>query len=287
MKALHNFTSVGVVVGLVIGFVASEYVPWTTQNRTADLLPGVTATIGRDYDLGMVTYKDGAKFPRDGIAVQALTWPDYQKARSDYDWPGKAPLEEDFPLLLFFNATGFDASGQPVAVRRASDGRQIYADPGPGPVRLVVPDGTSFKVWGPTGVTPKVLTQAEWARDYMSLDVGAPTLPDKGKSGLHVTAASPGGPTGTTPQAGVMLYVTTTEALHFLNEGVKIDSLAHWMTDKDGKVDIPLPAGHPYVLFTLIDGKPVGNAVAPGAFPAVDTKDGWVDYEFRLPAKQP
>lgn len=142
---------------------------WSVQ-----LFEGAKATARPDGSV-VVTYPDGTVAPAHGLAVTAWT------ADNDREMPDRLAgfkdivSRDDLPVLLWMNATGFDPTGDPVAVTRVRDGKVLYANPqAVARPRMVVvePDGTFTA--HPASGGPVKLSEAEWVRRYMRL----PTRPD-------------------------------------------------------------------------------------------------------------
>lgn len=121
---------------------------------------------------GEVQYGDGKRLPLDGYGMATMTWEDFQKQVDRFGEVGKSLKEADFPVVVFFNSSGFDATGDPMVVRRVKDGEVVMeTNNRPKMVRFMLPvrDG-GFKVfvWGSKEAT--VVTEEEWYRTFVGVE---------------------------------------------------------------------------------------------------------------------
>ena len=121
---------------------------------------------------GEVQYGDGKRLPLDGYGMAVLTWDDFQKQVDRFGDVGNSLKEYDFPVVVFFNSSGFDATGDPMVVRRAKDGELLIETKGrPKMVRFMAPlrDG-GFKLffWGSKEAT--TVSEEEWYRTFVGIE---------------------------------------------------------------------------------------------------------------------
>lgn len=120
-----------------------------------------------------VRYPQGKQLPADGLGVSLISLEAHKKNPERLE---KLQLrEQDFPVLVFFNATGFDATGAPVVVRRARDGVQLYPEKSEDRVlvRAVIPeeDGKwTVYFWDDQTrqVGKRVVSDEVWYRVFMN-----------------------------------------------------------------------------------------------------------------------
>lgn len=296
-----------------------------STHQLDERISGLALTVDRDGI--MVTYLNGTKLPADGIGLVTVTLEDYQADPERIKRQGMEVKDDDFPLVVFFNQSGFDATGDPVAVRRAKDGTRLFGlAKQVARVRVLqVLRGGGFYVWD--GGERRKITEEEFYRDFMGIEPPTPTqnpeqldkltdaelakrglkrLPkevektEKGvpadtlnKTGLRGTVVRIGGVPALQAVEGAFLVVlkgkyepppeklkTAAEAL----EKVKDRIASVGRTDADGVYAFALPPGV-YTLLMVAGESLRGNAVKDGAYPTVEVKDGWQEYDFRLPAR--
>lgn len=115
-----------------------------------------------------VGYLDGSWLPADGLGVALVTREDDAKAPDRLNAFRGLLTDQDFPLVVFLNASGFDATGEPVVIRRAKDGKELYRSPNAEKVLLCVAqrDGR-FRVFVPRGM--RTVDEQTWVEKYMRL----------------------------------------------------------------------------------------------------------------------
>jgi hypothetical protein len=127
-----------------------------------------------NYGRTKVTYGDGKELAAEGMQLVVVTKEDHEK-----DTTRLAPFmsfikDSDWPLVVFVNSTGFDPTGEPVVIRRASDGQMLYSAGSVGRVALSVPkrDG-SFTVHLADGSKLDV-SEKDWVEKFMRLKYQSP-----------------------------------------------------------------------------------------------------------------
>lgn len=147
-----------------------------SEQPADDLVPGLKSRLSKAGDT--FVYQDGTELPHDGLGYAVLSWDDYQKNPDRFQKAGFVAQEADFPVVVFFNLTAFDASGDPGVVRRAKDGSVVFElkDRPRKQVARMTPlrDGT-FKVFFRDG-SADVVSEDAWYRTYMGVEP-APKLP--------------------------------------------------------------------------------------------------------------
>jgi len=131
--------------------------------------PKITVDFDQRHGLVRYTYVNGTEVPADGLAAAYITAEDNAQ-QPDRLAPYKALIKDtDFPLVVFMNASGFDPTGEPICIRRASDGGVVYKAQDLHQVRLAVPlrDG-QFLLFLLDGTTKKV-SEAEWMLKAMRM----------------------------------------------------------------------------------------------------------------------
>ncbi len=120
-----------------------------------------------------VTYQDGTKIPVEGLGATVVLLSEKDKLKlTDFN-----PADSDFPVVVFFNRSGFDATGEPRVVRRASDGGPVYSlsSTKVEQVQLMIPlRGGGFTVYHRGGGKPLVVSESDWYKRYMGI---APPVP--------------------------------------------------------------------------------------------------------------
>lgn len=156
---------------------AAEADALVTEVAADDLVEGMKVRYAKTGDT--FVYQDGTVLPHDGLGYAVLSWADYQKNPERFQKAGFEAREADFPVVVFFNLTAFDASGDPGVVRRAKDGSLVFelagrpkkAVAGMTPLR----DG-SFKVFFRDGSSAAV-SEDDWYRTYMGVEPAAKLPP--------------------------------------------------------------------------------------------------------------
>lgn len=126
---------------------------------------------------GQVVFGDGTKVDRDGFAFVLFQPSDWDKNAERLKGLSIKPGSSDFPLLISLNPSGFDVSGEPIAIRRAEDGRLLYQAPlTPQLVDFTLPqrDG-SCKVRFVSGKI-LVVSEQEWLKVFMRSNTLAPPV---------------------------------------------------------------------------------------------------------------
>ena len=117
-----------------------------------------------------IVYGDGSRFPPDGLAMVVVTAEDDKSHPQRLDPVRPRIGATDWPVVVFVNASGFDATGAPVVIRRAADGKVLYREEGgsPSPVRLSVArrDG-DFDVYPYGRAEPWRVGEREWVEKFL------------------------------------------------------------------------------------------------------------------------
>jgi len=135
-------------------------------------LPDLKLILNAKNVPGEIQYGDGKRLPLDSYGVATLTWEDFQKQVERFGEAGKALKEADFPVVVFFNSSGFDATGDPMVVRRAKDGDVVMElKSRPPMLRFMTPgrDG-SFKLFTWGSKEPTIVKEDEWYRKYVGVE---------------------------------------------------------------------------------------------------------------------
>lgn len=262
----------------------------------------------------LVRYQGGKEVPTDGVGIAVLTWDDLQANPDRLKKAGYKAERADFPVVVFFNQSGFDSTGDPAVVRRARDGSVAFEvkDKPPGRLRQIVslPDGTwTAYFWGSDEAVR--VGQADFYRLYLGIEPPQPQPAQhsqaeldrmgpeelkrlgikkvsrdealkRAKTGVRGRVIKVGGQkTAVEPLAGVKVHALRGRVEPAANLDGK-DGLVAAVdkTDKDGKFALPLPPGV-YTLVVEQAGKFYGNSFRGERWPAVTVKDDWADYEFR------
>lgn len=149
---------------------AKEAAERTAEVEADDVVTGLKVRFSKQGDT--FVYQDGKELPYDGLGFAVLNWDDYQKNPDKFKRTGFEAKQQDFPIVVFFNATGFDASGDPVVVRRAKDGAVVF-ELKDRPKKMIagmtpLRDGT-FKVFFRDG-TNETVKEDDWYRTYMGTE---------------------------------------------------------------------------------------------------------------------
>lgn len=138
----------------------------TRQTLLLDEEFPVKLTWNRLDRFGELTFLDGSIQPCQALGVELLRRDEYQ-SRS---WSSRVPLGDTiFPVVVYFNGSGFDVGGVPERIVRATDGHVLYERLNrPFPVRYLVPrhDGKLTVVFD--NGTTKTVTPEEWVRDFVN-----------------------------------------------------------------------------------------------------------------------
>jgi hypothetical protein len=253
-----------------------------------------------------VVYADGRVVPADGIGVAVLTAADAARAKEVLAAVGPQPVAADYPLVVFFNRSGFDATGKPVAVRRAADAGKVAWDSlPPGRVRALVPNATGYTAYFFSG-EPAQVDADEFERYYLNEpppaagkaekkeeEQAAPEAKPKAEPAAKVPAPPevPQGLRGAVYEVGgaAALKPLAADVIAFPGKaapdgkgGAKGDPVGtKAQADAGGKYRLPLPPGE-YTVVVVVDGKFYGNALNQTAWPSVTVAAGeWREYDVR------
>ena len=88
-------------------------------------LEGTKLSFTTNANEGVITFEDGTAYPREGhgMAVIEQVNEALLKLQEELKFTLKA---EDYPVLVQFNSSGFDLSGEPVSIRRVKNGSLVY-----------------------------------------------------------------------------------------------------------------------------------------------------------------
>jgi hypothetical protein len=299
--------STGLLTGLLL--LASQFAVnrlGTTEYPLDPDVPGLVLRIDR-YDRAKIVYQDDHAITPDGLGLAVVKESDYAAFTERFDEVGYKPNAADFPVVAFFNASGFDSSGEAVVVRRASDGGLLYASPDKavGRVRLVVPQRD-----GALAVHSKNDVRTVQPDDFYSLYVNvrppAPLPPAEelakmtdeqlaklgvsrvrpqdtfGKSGVRGRVYLVGGAAGPRPlPVPIHLFRGKVEPYDKFDD--KDDRrVVSGVVTNDGSFEFVVEPGT-YTVVVEVDGKMRGNAANPKSWPTVTVKEGaWTDYDIRI-----
>jgi hypothetical protein len=258
-----------------------------------------------------ITYQDGSTILTDGLGVAAATWADHQKNPERLTSPGYQPQESQFPVVVFFNRSGFDATGKPVCIRQASDGKVVWHDDTERLVTTVVPQREGgFLVYLVGYSHPVQVSEVDWYTKYMGVDPPLASIPPEqlekmtdeqltalgikrvpkeqpkdAKSGLKGIVFRAGGDPAIQPLKLPVLILkgSVTDEVKDLKAWAKQVVAAEVVSDDKGFYQVPLEPGE-YTVVVEENGKLWGNALKPDRFPTVKVKkDTWTEYDFRRP----
>lgn len=116
-----------------------------------------------------VTYQNKQELPADGLGLVVVTEGDNDNHPDKLQAFRGMIMKADWPVVVFLNATGFDATGEPVVIRKALDGHELYRAPITDRVALNIPnrDGTFTLLMADR--TSKSMPEREWLTKYMRL----------------------------------------------------------------------------------------------------------------------
>lgn len=177
-KKVLSVVGLGIVVVPILAYqnmqkrLATETPPNTPAN-TAQALVALDSAPGvklrwQDCRVPMLIYPNGKEYAADGFLCSYVTWDKYQADKGVFGRMPYSPKMEDFPVLVFGNSTGFDVSGEPVALRRASDGERLWTSPQTFRPGFVVVKDDGFLAYDVT--TSKYFDAATWQKDMMGVD---------------------------------------------------------------------------------------------------------------------
>jgi hypothetical protein len=275
-----------------------------------DRVKGLTLVMHQDA--GVVGYLNGDSHWADGIGIAVLTWEDQRGAPDRLKKIYAGPKEEDFPVVVFFNLSGFDSTGEPGVIRRAKDGSVVAQakDRPPGRLTQAVAgrDGTwtGYVLRGKAGFTirpddfyrlyvgvePPARQPSPEELDKMSEDQLKKLGVRKMTRAEYVKQAKTGIRGEVVRLAGSDKAVEPVECDVYafrgkVEPGKKLSLALNNLvadtakSDKDGKFELAVPPGV-YTLAVYADGEMRSNSLRPGRWPTVTVKDKWVDYNFRM-----
>ena len=144
--------------------------------------PGVEIEAGvrlkvDNYSRVTIDYAQGQTFPADGLFMTVVTQDDHAKTPERLAPFIALVKDDDWPIVVFVNGTGFDTTGEPICIRRASDGKELYRSDNSQRVALCVgkSDG-SFTVYLPSGGS-RDLSEKDWVEKFMRLTLQSPETP--------------------------------------------------------------------------------------------------------------
>lgn len=281
------------------------------------------------FDKGeaVVIYEDGNARRADAIGAALVTLGDHEKFPDRFERHGIKLARTDYPVVAFFNATAFDATGDPLVVRRASDGKELYRKDSAGKqvAAVIARRGGGFRWlnayhWD-TGEKVKWadVTDEEWFKDFMNLEPPVKIPPaeelekmtDEELKKLGVNRMEraeyekkfgklPATPEATVGKTGIRGRVVPignakipagSKILIWKGKVKPSDKLLESSEtvmvidfDKDGSYAATLLPGT-YTVTVKWDGKLYGNSLDQSAWPSVEVKDAWVEYDIRLQAR--
>lgn len=277
----HKTTTVLVVVGLCLipywAYQAMLERKARERNQQAveiapDRAPGLRISFDNSAWRGLVQYQDGTQKPQDGLAILVLTHEDAVK--SPY-YPLLSDKPTDYPLVVFFNSTGFNAQVPPVMVRRAADGEVIHTgDVGKGFVRLALPQPNGkVRILTDLDDRPHEISQETWLYGYMGMV--QPSL-------LEITVVhTAGGKETPAPDIEVLVLSGEHKANMPLIE-TAVDSIGK--TDESGKLTVAVVPDSVYTVVVRQEGLLYGSLPNQDFWPVVRSDAAAArSMSFRIP----
>lgn len=183
LDSIKNFI-LGHKWAMVLAFVC--VVPYLAfQNmkaRTAaEELDATVPGLKISRDASKVYYLDGSTKPPDGFAITVMTADDYKNSPDTFKKSGYIPKPEDLPVVVFFNLSGFDSSGDPGIIRRAADGVILFELKDKPAARLRtahVHRNGKFTIYS-AEAPPATIEEEDWYRDYMGVQAPVPLPPQE------------------------------------------------------------------------------------------------------------
>ena len=242
-----------------------------------------------DEGVTRIKYRDGTNIMADGLGAFVMDKDDprFDKDHLGVDIDMKA-IEKHLPVVVFINATGFDASGLPVCMRKASNGEAVYVRHVGNRVSMAYfyPTG-EVRVHSPWSAKVSTLTEEQWYTRYMSMskveperkpdtpDIKPDSKPDskpdpnpyKIKSGLNLKVIRVGGTQGAVvPVEATLWFFRGKHGPKDTHTGVEI------RTGKDGTFKLPLTPGV-YTLAIMVGTELRGNSANKDVWPSVTVKE--------------
>lgn len=277
-----------------------------------EAVPEVKLVVRDVQQQAMLEFGDKSRIVLESVGVAVLTWDDFQKQKERFGEKADQLKPEDFPAVVLFNLSGFDTTGDPMEVRRVSDGKVVmFLSNKPKAVRTMLPtrDG-KFRLffWDNT---EEVISSDEWYIRYVGVSPpkSIPSFEELEKMsdaelkalgltrmnrdeyeklyGQKLEAKNTG-------VRGKVILVGGTPAVIPLKVKVfafpdkvdprtvtEKDAIVSTMSSDDGSYVLNLPAGK-YKIAVQYNGHFRGNAVIQTTWPVVEVGNTWVDYEFRV-----
>lgn len=143
-------------------------------------IPGLKLSLSKQGS--EVVFQDGSrKFP-EGVGIVTMTLEDHKANPERLSKQGIVLEDSDFPVIVFFNQSSFDATGDPAVVRRAKDGSEVFGLKNRVKrLRYIIPQrggGYLAYLWDTND--PLKLDEATFYRDYMGIEP-PPSLPPQDK----------------------------------------------------------------------------------------------------------
>lgn len=311
---------VGLAALLIVPYLAYENMKARKAKELAestyaidDRIDGLKISVNRDGVT--ITYQDGTQKPADAIGITAVTLDDHKQAPERLK--AQDLKDDDFPVVAFFNHTGFDASGTPVMVRRARDGMQVFPKNG-GTVkgyrlRAAVPlrsGGWTAYYWdGPDKTGKTVVSDEDWASVYLNAaeqKVPSPEELDRmtdeqlraigvqrmTKEEAKLRETKKNGVRGRIVKVGGNPAIVPLKVpIHIFKGKAAFDGVPKYdpkdariaistMSDEEGRYAIDLPPGE-YTMTIEYEGRLWGNAIKD-TYPSFKVPEaGWIEYDFR------
>ena len=226
-----------------------------------------------------VAYQDGAREPADAIGITAVTLDDHKKIPERLK--AQELKEEDFPVVVFFNATGFDSTGAPVIIRRAKDGVKLFPK---GEVlkgkllRVAVPRHSGGWTGYARDGTRIDISDENWEKLYLGLSARPDLNEKEAKSGIKGRVIKVGGNPALVPMQVRVYIFKGRPIIKDLDPRMALSGLS----GADGRFTVSLPPGE-YTMVIEMSGQLYGNAMKPrdGRWPSFKVEEGWLEYEFR------
>lgn len=166
------------MLGMFLTFLI--YAPEWVRKASETELPesgGVKLTLVRVSSGVSVIYGDGTAIKADGVGGKVLTFEEYKQTPHRFKSLGITIPETSFPVVIFYNSSGFDATGLPVAIRQAADGAMVWAA---GPRILNRPcfvfehDGGAKRMALFADGTTGYISPEDWVNRYLSVPITVP-----------------------------------------------------------------------------------------------------------------
>ncbi len=286
-----TYGGVGAVVMTILFLLWQEFASGSSQTiPIVDKYPDIKLVLTYRNGLGEVVYKNGKKLPVEGYGLAVFSQEDFNLAKDLFGDGATAIKDSDFPIVIAYNSSAFDNTGDLMTVRRGADGELLMLSNGKvDTVRLLTSNADkTFTVhyWG--NKKSEVVDVETWFRRFVHELPTKPKAKEPEKTQLDPkkdgsikgkVIATGGNPAIIPVQAEIWVFAGKKSPADKL---AKTDAFKVINSDSEGAYEAVLPAGV-YTIVVPVHGKLIGNAYDQKVWPQATIELGKsLEYEFRI-----